>query len=121
MLFWKRKPKSQPEPKYHQNPFILFELVDGIHLEITISWPPKGDVKPFAQLLTLLNSGGLIGPQLTEAVLFANSVNEPEKAVIIQAALDSVATNKKKGPSNPNKPIVPPSKAFSTQMKYHTH
>jgi hypothetical protein len=116
----KEKEKPEPEIPVFQNPFIVFELVDGVHLEISVGWPLDGDIKPFAQVLALLNSGNIVGPQLTEVSFYAKEVKQPEKAVIIQAALESIIASKKKEKLSPDRPLVPPSRVVANHLKNYT-
>jgi hypothetical protein len=64
--------------------------------------------------LAWLNSGKLVEPQTTAAIMRANKENEPEKAIIICAALESISRNKQS-----SKPLIMPSKVIPHNMKLH--
>lgn len=110
MRLWKKKEKQDIAII---NPFIEFQLIDDVHLEIVVGWPPEEEVGAFANFLSLLNSGNLIGPQINEVVVYANSIGKPEHAMMIQAALEK--SNNKKNKSD--KPIIVPSKFMAYHMR----
>lgn len=110
------QPQPQPEPENKvENPRLILELVDNIHLDVFIEWPESGDISVFTEVLGLLNGGHLIGPQVTAAAIYAKRVGQPEKAVLIHAALEALTQGKKK--ANAEKPLVPPTRVIRNQMK----
>lgn len=117
-MFWKnwfRRWKSTPEDN---DPYILFKVKDGDKLEIDMGWIKGTDVRTFAKVLWLINTGQTIGHQATMAMAYAQSIGEPESAMIIHSALQNAA-NVKREEDQSDGPLVPPSKVILNQMKLH--
>lgn len=85
-----------------------------------MEWPEGCDIEPFAHVLMLLNTGKLTGAQLAAAAIYASRIGQPEKAMTIHSALEQVASSPKKEKNSSDRPVIPPSKFMSSQMKSHS-
>lgn len=114
--------ESPVQDEKPNSPLMIIRLVDGIHLEMAIEWPDGCDIQPFARLLALLNSGNLIAQQLAAASSYASFTNQPEQAIAITNALDSVRVAKKTKTSlSDDEPLILPSKFMHNLLKSHGH
>jgi hypothetical protein len=120
VLNWFRRKPEEPEDERPDSPFVMFRLVDGVHLDVEMGWPEGVDIRPFANFLALLNSGSLAEAQIAAALIFASETqeDEDENVTVITTMLNTVRSSieeKKK-----DRPLVLPTRVIPNHLKQNS-